>query len=1040
MIRFFAAHPTAANLLMIAFLAIGLYLAPTLRRETFPSIEPNQVQVTVLYPGARPEDVENAICLRLEDAVDAVDNVAEVTCEAREGQATATLEATEGTNLDRFFSDIKTEVDAIAQFPANAEAPVIRQLGRTDFVAAVAVTGPESLTDLKAYAEDLKEKMLRTGQIPKVEIKGFSDRQIRIEIPSTVLRQFGLSLSDIADAIGRQNLDLPAGSIETGEQEILVRFADERQTADAMRDLIVVSGESGGQVRLGDIAKITNRFERDEQRIIFNGKPAAFLDVTKTRQQDALNVIDALNAFLENERQIAPPGVELVVARDLSSIVRDRLDMILKNGAQGLLLVFAVMWLFFGFRYSFWISLGLPVSFMGAFGLMVVLGYSINMLTMVALLIVIGLLMDDAIVISENIATKSQKGLKPLDAVVEGAREVMPGVLASFATTVCIFGSLAFLQGDIGQILSVIPVVMIAVLVVSLVEAFLILPHHLKGSIRAEPGAIQRRANGAIDWSREHLVGRSVDRLVKWRYFTAGAAVALLLIAISAMAGGLLKFRAFPELDGDTLEARLLLPQGTPLSRTEEVVNRVTAALDRVNAKYTPEQPEGRALVTNVTTRYNENADAYESGPHVATVSVDFLANSLRTTRNDDILAAWREETGKIPDVISMKFTEATLGPAGRAFDIRLQGENLDALKAASLDLQGILRGYRGAQDLTDDLRLGKPEITVKLNASGNSLGLTAQMVADQLRKAFFGTTVSEIQVGRESYEIDARLSAEDQDSLDDLDYFTITTPTGDLVPLSAVATLSRERGYARINRVNRLRTVSVQGDVDTRLGNANEIVNDFRTRLLPDFLERHPQARIAVEGQDREAATTQGAMIGGFVLGLLGVFLLLSFQFRSYVEPIVVMLVIPFAFIGAVGGHLLLGLDFTMPSMLGFVALAGVVVNNSILLVQFIKTSHEPGDRVADIAPLGARARFRAMLLTTITTIVGLLPLLLETSLQAQVLIPLVTSLAFGLIAASLISLFVVPAVYTIFDDFGVSTLARERREMDARSAAPAE
>ncbi len=958
-------------------------------------------------------------------------------CEAREGQATATLEATEGTNLDRFFSDIKTEIDAIDQFPKNAEAPIIRQLGRTDYVASVAVTGPISLPELKAYAEDIKAKMLRGGDIPKVQIKGFSDHQLRIEIPKNMLRQFGISLSGIADTIARQNIDLPAGSIKTKEQEILVRFADERQTAKALQDLIVVSGATGGQVRLGDIATITDRFELDETRITFNGKPAAILDITKTGQQDVLSVIDAVNKFLDNERKIAPPGVELVVAKDISSIVRDRLDMITKNGAQGLFLVFMAMWLFFGFRYSFWITMGLPVSFAGAIAFMVIIGYSINMLTMVALLIVIGLLMDDAIVISENIATKRQKGLGPVEAAVQGARQVMPGVVASFATTVCVFGSLAFLRGDMGQVLKVIPVVMISVLVVSLIEAFLILPHHLSHSMRDKPGFIQRQVSTAIEWAREYLVGRTVDRLIERRYLTAGVAIGLLLLAISAMAGGLLKFMPFPDLEGDTLEVRILLPQGSPLSRTEKVVNQIKTALDRVNKRFTPDQPGKQPLVKNVIIVYSENSDAYESGPHVATIIVDLLSGEQRKTKNDTIIAAWRKEAGAVPDVIALKFTEPQIGPAGRAIDIRLLGENLDAMKAASLDLQDILRRYQGAQDIGDDLRLGKPEITVKLNESGTSLGLTAQTVADQLRKAFFGTTVSEIQVGREAYEIDARLGTGDQKSFADLDNFTIATTAGDLVPLSAVATLSQDRGFARINRINRHRTVSIQGDVDTRIGNANEIIRDFRKRLQADFLKRHPQVQIDVAGQDRETGKTQQAMVRGFLLGLLGVFLLLSYQFRSYIEPVVVMLVIPFAFIGVIAGHLLLGLEFTMPSMMGFLALSGVVVNNSILLVEFIKRQHKPGDRVADLAPRGARARFRAMLLTSLTTIVGLFPLLLETSLQAQILVPLVTSLAFGLLAATLISLFVVPAMYTIFDDFGVTTLARERKKLEQQGQA---
>jgi multidrug efflux pump subunit AcrB len=573
---------------------------------------------------------------------------------------------------------------------------------------------------------------------------------------------------------------------------------------------------------------------------------------------------------------------------------------------------------------------------------------------------------------------------------------------------------------------------MISVLVVSLIEAFLILPHHLSHSMRDKPGFIQRQVSAAIEWAREYLVGRTVDRLIKRRYLTAGTAIGLLLLAISAMAGGLLKFMPFPDLEGDTLEVRILLPQGTPLTRTEKIVGQIRAALDRVNKRFTPEQPGKQPLVRNVIVVYSENSDAYESGPHVATIIVDLLSGELRNTKNDAIIAAWRKETGAVPDVIALKYTEPQIGPAGRAIDIRLLGENLDALKAASLDLQSILRRYRGAQDIGDDLRLGKPEITVKLNESGTSLGLTAQTVADQLRKAFFGTTVSEIQVGREAYEIDARLGADDQKSLADLDNFTITTTAGDLVPLSAVATLSQDRGFARINRINRHRTVSIQGDVDTRIGNANEIIRDFRKRFQADFLKKHPLVQIDVAGQDRETGKTQQAMVRGFLLGLLGVFLLLSFQFRSYIEPVVVMLVIPFAFIGVIVGHLLLGLEFTMPSMLGFLALSGVVVNNSILLVDFIKRQFKPGDRVADLAPRGARARFRAMLLTSLTTVAGLFPLLLETSLQAQVLVPLVTSLAFGLLAASMISLFVVPAMYTIFDDFGITTLARERKRLE--------
>ncbi|MFT5440729.1 MAG: HAE1 family hydrophobic/amphiphilic exporter-1, partial [Alphaproteobacteria bacterium] len=453
MIRYFARHPTAANLVMIAFVVAGLFAAPGLHRETFPRVEPNKVEIQVLNPGTRAEDVEEAICQRIEDAIDGIDNVDEVTCEAHEGRARAIIKMDEGADFNQFTTDVRTEIDAVTDFPDQAERPVVRQLGRTDFVATVAVTGAASKPDLKAYAENLKDRMLRFGGIPKIEIKGFSDHQIRIELPDAVIRQYGISISDVARAIQRQSLDLPSGTLQTRAQDLLIRVADERKTPDDFRDVIVVAAAGGGQIRLGDIARITDRFDLDESKVLFNGKPSAILDITKTETDDTLAVIDAVNAFLARERQTAPPGIEMVVTNDISSIVRDRLRLLLVNGGQGLVLVMLVLWLFFGFRYAFWVAAGLPVSFLGALVLMVAVGYTINMLTMVGLLIVIGLLMDDAIVIAENVATKRSEGLAPLDAAIEGAQQVLPSVFASFATTTCIFGSLAFLKGDIGQIL-----------------------------------------------------------------------------------------------------------------------------------------------------------------------------------------------------------------------------------------------------------------------------------------------------------------------------------------------------------------------------------------------------------------------------------------------------------------------------------------------------------------------------------------------------------------------------------------------------------
>ncbi|WP_285672815.1 efflux RND transporter permease subunit, partial [Paralimibaculum aggregatum] len=1037
MIGYFIRHPTLANLLMIAFLAVGAAMLPGLQRETFPRIEPSQVEISVLYPGARPETVEEAICQRLEDALDAVDDVHEITCEALEGMATATAEMREGAALDRFAADVKTEVEAIDDFPELAEAPIVKQLGRTDFVASVAITGALTRPDLKSLAEEIKRRMQAYGGIPKVAITGFSERQFRIEILDGTLRQYGLSLEEVAATIRRQNVDLPVGTIQARQGEILLRFADERRSVEALRDLVVIASPEGGQVRLSDIARIDDRFEQEEVKYLFDDEPAAFLEITKSAGDDLLVVVERIEAFLAEERQRAPPGVGLTLVQSSADIVLDRLTLLIENGAMGLVLVGLTMWLFFGARYAFWISAGLPVAFVGGIAAMAVLGYSLNMLTMVGLLIVVGILMDDAIVISESIASRREAGAAPMEAALEGVREVAPGVVSSFLTTLCVFGSLAFLKGDIGQVLRVVPVVMIAVLALSLVEAFLILPNHLGHALHAAGGGrgrVQRTVEAGMAWLRDRPVVGLATLAVRARYATLGLAVAALLLAVTAIAGGALKFSAFPDLDGDTLQARILLPQGTPLWRTEEVVADVVAAAERIDAALTPEQPGGQRLVRHTTVKFNVNDDAHETGAHVATVSLDLLSSESRSIDNQHFFARWRAETGRQADVISLKFAEPSLGPAGRAIEIRLSGEDLGELKAASEALKTWLESYRGVVDVLDDLRLGKPEIKIRINEEGLILGLRAQDIADQLRAAFFGSTVDEIQVDAESYEIDARLAGIDRDDVAALDGFVIVTPDGALAPLSSVASIERDRGFARINRIERRRTVTVEGDVDTRFANANEVIADTLARFVPGLAARHPGVTIGLEGQSAETATTQGSMMSGFVLGLVGVYLVLSFQFRSYVEPVIVMILIPFAFIGAVAGHLLMGVDFSMPSMLGFAALSGVVVNDSILLVNRIKLHHRPGATVAETAPEATRARFRAILLTSLTTIAGLFPLLLETSLQAQVLIPLVTSLAFGLLASTVLVLVVVPAFYAVLDDLGVTTLAAERR---ARAAA---
>lgn len=1042
MIHYFGHHPTAANLLMILIVVAGLATLPGLRRETLPDFSPEEVEVQVVYPGASAEDVEEVVCRRIEDAVDGLSGVGEVRCEAREGMGSTVVKMLPGTDFARFLDDVKIEVDAIDTFPEAAEEPVIAPLGRTDQVISLAVTGPMSTPDLKAYAEELKDRMQRLESLSQITIQGFSDHQLRVHVPALALNQYGLSMSDIANAIARQSVNLPAGSITTREREILLRFDDERDSVRELAELIVVGSESGAEIRLGDIAELSDRFELEEDKIEFNGARAAVLQVTKTKEQDTLTVVRAVEAFVAAERARAPPGVRFNLTQDVASIVADRLELLVKNGLQGLVLVVLTMWLFFTFRFAFWVAVGLPVSFLGGLFFMSLLGYSINMISMVALLIALGLLMDDAIVIAENVATHLARGKTPYAAAVAGTREVAPGVTASFLTTVAVFGPLAFLEGDIGKVLAVLPVALIGVLAVSLVEAFLILPHHLAHSLQhaagRPPGRLRVAVEGRVEWLREAVLGRAVDWAVHWRYLFIGLVVAAFLGSVGFVAGGHVKFLAFPEIDGDVVEARILLPQGTPLWRTEAVVERVVGALGRVDAEFAPRQPGGQALVRNVNVRFRVNADAHEVGPHVATVSVDLLGAEIRDARVDAVLDAWRREVGDLPDILAINFKEPQIGPAGLAIDVRLGGPDLDELKAASLELQAWLRRYPGVLDLSDDLRPGKPEVRLRLRPGAYSLGLDAANIAGQLRAAFFGTTASEIQVGSEAYEVDVRLSDSDRDSLADLERYRLTAPDGSLVPLRAVATLERGRGFARIHRIDGQRTVTVQGDVDPHAANALEIIDDTRARLLPDLLARYPGIEIRFEGQAAEAGATGGSIRRGFLLGLIGIFILLSFQFRSYIQPLAVMVAIPLALIGVVWGHVLMGLDLSMPSIMGFVSLAGIVVNDSILLVTFLKLGVRDGLGVTEAAKRASRERFRAVLLTSLTTIAGLLPLLSEKSLQAQVLIPLITSIVFGLLVTTLLVLLVVPALFTILDDLGFVFVAVDE-EID-EALAPAE
>jgi multidrug efflux pump subunit AcrB len=1036
-IAWFARHQTAANLLMAAIMILGLVALPGLQRETFPELQSDTVEIRVIYRGATAGEVEDAICRRLEDVLESITDLDEMRCDAREGLGTATAIMREAASMTRFLDDIKTAVDAIDDFPEQTESAVVEELNRTDSVVSVAVTGPEDPVALKAYAEDLKDRLMAATEVAEVTVSGFSDHHIRIEVPAWRLRQFGLSAADIASAVGRQSVSSPAGRLEGGAEDRLLRFDDQRKSVESFHDLVVISGSTGAAIQLGEIAHISDQFDRDEEKVVFNGQRAAQLDIAKTRDQDILEIFASVKTFVDEERAKAPQGVQLHLTQDRASIVQDRLDMLVRNGAQGLVLVFLVLWLFFSLRYSFWVTMGLPVSFLGALFVLPFLGITINMISMVGLLIGVGLLMDDAIVIAENIAARMAKGDTPMQAAITGVKQVMPGILSSFATTLLVFGSLAFITGTIGQILRIMPIVLIVVISVSLIEAFWILPHHLGHSLmhmkQRAPSRFRQGFENGFARFRDRGFAPLLELGVKYRYFTLGLAIMLLLFAVAIPAGGKLKFVGFPDIEGDVVEARILLPQGTPLARTEQVVAELEYAAQELNERFRPRQPDSQDLVRNITVIYGQNPDVFESGPHVARVVVDLLSAEQRDAPLDEFRNAWRREVGDLADVITIKYTEPVIGPGGRPIDLRLLGYDLGRLKAASNELQDWLGGFVGVQDLSDDLRPGKREYRLRLKPGAGVLGLDAQTVADQVRGAFQGIKVDEFPVGAETYEVNLRVAASDRIGPEDLENFTVMGRDGALVPLLIVAEVEEVRGWARINRVDGRRAVTVQGDVDRDVANAQELLALAKREFIPDLMQRYPDLSFDVQGESKESAETGQSIGRNVLLGLIGVYMLLALQFRGYLAPLTVMTVIPTALIGVVIGHLALGLDLTMPSIIGMASLFGVVVNDSILLVVFIRQERAHGVAVTEAAKRAGVARFRPILLTSITTVAGLTPLLLETSMQAQILIPLATSLAFGLSTATIAALFLVPAIYCVLDDLGwLGAIAAERDAQD--------
>lgn len=1028
MIRFFAGHPTASNLLVICMFILGLMALPKLERETFPEFEPTVVAISANYRGASAQEVEEALAQRIENSLEGISYVSEVRATCVEGRLSMRVEMDSKGNIRTFLDDIKSAVDTITDFPAEVEDIKVEVSERMERVVSIAVTGPMDDRSLKNYCDDFKDRLLSLSKVSQVTVSGFPDRQIKIEVTDDTLAAFGLTISSLTKQISSQSLNLPAGTMKTKGRTFLLRFDDDRKSVSEFESLVVIS-DSGAERKLGEIAVITEGFVDDDSMSQFNGRRAGIITVFKSKTEDALVVYDQVMEFLERVKKTATPGVEHFITDDFSSIIRDRIEMISVNAVQGLVLVFLAMWFFFGLKYAFWVALALPVAFMGTFFIFPLFDISINMYTTMALLMATGILMDSAIVLSENMATQFAKGKKSLDAIVDGISEVWIGVLYSFLTTVVVFVPLMMIEGRMGQVLKYLPIALIIVITVSFVHSFLILPHHIRGTLEkrrtTKPFIVQRFSNWLIEYVREKVVGRIVDIAVEWRYAVIGFMILLLCLAFAMIAGGKLKYEAFPGLEGDNIKCSILMPQGTPVEETQKVVDRALKGLEAIKPMFNDRSKTGQ-IVESTSCVIGENNSVGESGPHVATLTVDLVDNDSRTVRNTEIIREWRAATGEVAGALALQFDEATSGPAGRPFEIRISGTDLNELKQASYEIQNWLSTYDGVYDVIDDQRLGKPEITMKLKEGARTLGLTMLDISSQVRSSFSGSRIPDIIVNNRTYEIQVELIRGAIETISDLEELSIVAPSGLSIPLRNLVSFEQTIGWAKISRVNGRRTTTVQGAVDRTRANSLEITMQFRRELMPLLVQKYPSLTTSIEGQARRSQETGMSLLNAFIMGVIGIFLLLAFQFKSYIETSVVLISIPLAIVGVVFGYMVMRTNLSMPGLMGFASLCGIVVNNSILLMEFVRLRVKTMD-LKSAAKQASRDRFRAITLTTITTIFGIAPIIMERSFQAQMVKPIAISIAFGLAIATVLVLFIVPCLYVILADFGLARLKHD-------------
>ena len=1024
-----AKNGVAANLLMFALLVGGLIMAFDVKQEVFPEFDLDMITVSVPYPGANPTEVEQGILLAVEEAVQGIDGVKEVNATAREGAGTVTIEILEGADADKVLSDVKNAVDRITSLPEDAERPVISQVSMQQQVVSAIVYGDIPDEDLRQLAEGMRRDLLALDGITQVELDNVKSREIAVEVPAENLRAYGLTLQQVATAIQAGSVDLSSGSVRTSGGDVLIRTTEKRETGDEFGDITILAAATGTRVRLSDIATIRDGFEDTDNETRFNGKPAIRINVYRIGDQTPTDVATAAKTYIASRQDDLPQGVGLALWDDRSEILEERMDLLLRNAALGLVLVFVVLGMFLELRLAFWVMLGIPISFMGALLLMPIFGVSINMISLFAFIVVLGIVVDDAIVVGENIYHNRTIGMPRVRAAIEGVKQVSMPVVFAVLTSVAAFVPLLFVPGTMGKVFIVIPIVVISVLGWSLVESLFILPAHLAHSKKSTPGGVMafiRKYQKRVSLGLDNFVGtkyrRFVEQTTARRYTTLAVGIALLLVVGGFLGGGHMRFTFFPKVEGDNIRVSVALPAGAPVTETQAVSRQVLEALDRVMVRHGGAEALSRGVYTEIGSGGSGGGHfsaGAASGGNLFNVAVRLIKASERSISAAQITQEWREELGTPPGIETMTFNYNT-GPASdAAMTILLRHADTDVLERAAEDLAQRMSTYEGVFDIDSGVANGKAQLDLRLKPAGRALGLTERDMARQIRNAFSGAEALRQQRGRDEVRVVVRLPEEDRRRLHTFEQLRLRTPAGTELPLEQVAEVTPGRAYTVISRRNGVRELSVTGDVNESVSNANQIVRRIQRDDLPALMAEYPGLSYALGGMQQDQAESMSSLVLGFAAALLAIYALLAIPLGSYVQPLIIMSAIPFGVIGAAGGHLLLGYDLSLMSMMGIVALAGVVVNDSLVLIAGVNELRRSGGAGAVEAVVeGGVRRFRPILLTSLTTFFGLAPMILETSLQAKFMIPMAISLGFGVLFSTGITLILVPAIYMIVED----------------------